>query len=598
MNRVFSRMVLLLAVPLAIYTQCTLVSATELEDILLVSHIRNLAQAGEHSQAIAVLEDEIRDGHKRTTEEKAALVREIAPLYLKSGRHREAGKAFAILADGVARIEGATAPALAKIHGQAATAFQQAGDLSRAIDHLRRQLTIDRRYQSCESTLLADHLKLLADLSARAGKKDEAERYRRLSIDPEVRCADPTFTTGLRGIVVEKDLGAVTPGSFTKVNLFYATDRARTGSSRVDDFYGGERGKLEYGTIDVTVPRTHKPGQVEAPSLVKIDWSENPDRHFVITKVETLAPGQAMAQMRAKLDERGSDEVLVFIHGYNVTFAEAAKRTAQIAYDLNFEGIPFLYSWPSKGDTFSYIADEAVVRLSGRRLMQVLDYLRQQSGARSIHIIAHSMGNRALTDALELIAMRQAGAGSDKPLFEQVLFTAPDVDAGLFAEMIERIRPIARRLTLYASAKDRALGTSRKLHGQPRAGEAGADILVAGALDTIDMSELGSDMLRHGYFASETSALADMLWLMWRNDVPKRRCGMVEGASGESDGHWRFDPGRCDGRVVLSALTLLRQKGSGALQHALLSMEKQGDDKARAEEWRAITEMISSLIRR
>ena len=43
------------------------------------------------------------------------------------------------------------------------------------------------------------------------------------------------------------------------------------------------------------------------------------------------------------------DHALVFVHGFNTTFDNALFRTAQIAYDLKFDGAPFVYSWPSQG---------------------------------------------------------------------------------------------------------------------------------------------------------------------------------------------------------------------------------------------------------
>jgi esterase/lipase superfamily enzyme len=36
-------------------------------------------------------------------------------------------------------------------------------------------------------------------------------------------------------------------------------------------------------------------------------------------------------------------EALVFVHGYNVNFNDAVRRAAQIAYDLEFAGIPMVY---------------------------------------------------------------------------------------------------------------------------------------------------------------------------------------------------------------------------------------------------------------
>ncbi|MEM1317623.1 MAG: alpha/beta hydrolase, partial [Pseudomonadota bacterium] len=73
-----------------------------------------------------------------------------------------------------------------------------------------------------------------------------------------------------------------------------------------------------------------------------------------------------------------------------------------------------------------------------------------------------------------------------QPPFDQVVFAAPDVDAGLFAAMAETARPLARRMTLYASNNDWALEVSRKLHGNaPRAGQGGDAMLVSSAIDSV-----------------------------------------------------------------------------------------------------------------
>jgi esterase/lipase superfamily enzyme len=37
------------------------------------------------------------------------------------------------------------------------------------------------------------------------------------------------------------------------------------------------------------------------------------------------------------------------VHGYNVSFDDAALRTAQLAYDLTFDCPAAFFSWPSKG---------------------------------------------------------------------------------------------------------------------------------------------------------------------------------------------------------------------------------------------------------
>jgi esterase/lipase superfamily enzyme len=440
--------------------------------------------------------------------------------------------------------------------------------------------------------LAAGHARLAVLLDA-LGRPDEAAAERGLAADP---CAAAGAASGPRGVVVTNALAAAGPDSFTRVKVFYGTDRAPTGSDRPDEFYGADRGVMDYGTVEVTVPRIHKPGAIEAPSLLSFEWSENPERHIIVSRLETMTADALFGDIGATLAERGSDELFVFVHGYNVSFGDAAKRTAQIAYDLNFSGAPVLFSWPSAANSLAYASDEAVVRLSGRRLLRFLDELVARSQGRRIYLLAHSMGNRALADALELMATRRAGAGESGPLFDQVIFAAPDEDAALFAEMLATIRPLAHRLTLYGSAADLALYASRQLHGdEPRAGEGGDALLVADGLDSIDMSGLGDDMLRHSYFAASASALTDVMWLFWRDTPPQQRCGMQPERAARGP-FWLFQPERCDGPVLLSALTFAETHGPGALAEIDRILAGLRADPAEAEavaEWEAIRAVLA-----
>ena len=86
----------------------------------------------------------------------------------------------------------------------------------------------------------------------------------------------------------------------------------------------------------------------------------------------------------------------------------AARRVAQLAYDLDFDGTPMLYSWPSQASPTAYAVDEAAVGISGRRMADFLETVVAQSGAEHIHLIAHSMGNRALIEALQTYLARRA----------------------------------------------------------------------------------------------------------------------------------------------------------------------------------------------
>ncbi len=145
-------------------------------------------------------------------------------------------------------------------------------------------------------------------------------------------------------------------------------------------------------------------------------------------------------------------ELFVFVHGFNVTFKDAARRTAQMAHDLEFPGAPVMFSWPSlgKGSPSGYREDERTAEWCEDDVMDFVTVVAKQSGARRVHLIAHSTGNRVLTGVLRRLAYSKRSG--DMPKFNEVILTAPDIDAETFKLAIApRITGIADRFTVYAS---------------------------------------------------------------------------------------------------------------------------------------------------
>ncbi len=499
--------------------------------------IESRAASGDQAGALAALDAVLQS--ETDPRIRPGLALRKAGLLVSLGKNAEAGKFLLAEAENLAKAGGRTAPELRSLLRAAAEASRKSGDVR------------------SEAAALAWLLQI-ADAAGQPGD-DVVARLGELSASEVKGTAEAALVAHDQAMAAAEensralDIGG--EGSATRVKIYYATDRARTGSTEAAEFYGGYRNtELEMGSAEVTIPAAHKPGQLEKPSIWSFEISADPEHHVILQSVTPGTPESVFAAMRADQGQSGSDEAFVFVHGYNVTFENAARRTAQMAFDMNFTGLPILYSWPSAGSVMSYISDTAAVNLSGRRLTHFLDDVAAKSGAKRIHLVAHSMGNRALTDALELFALRHAG---EKPAFDQVLFTAPDLDAGLFAEMAKTIRPVANRMTLYASDKDWALAVSRKLHGDaPRAGQGGEGVLRAAEFDTVDMTQIGDDMLAHSYFANNPSALSDILALFWRNMPPEGRCGMVQPE--DRAGIWRYAPDKCDSSALLSVLTMVR----------------------------------------
>ncbi len=500
------------------------------------------------------------------------LYRLAADLMIEGGQVEQAAQIIARLAGFAAQFRSVLHIDPAPIFAEAAALLEDTGQLREARDVLQQLLAEQRagaRPPEVTERTLAD----LARVSDKLGQP-----MPETAMAPDI--GDPT-----RGET----------GGFHEVDVYYATDRARSGKPEPAEFYGGGRGELELGVATVTIPEQHTPGVVEAPSIWRLEFRADPARHVVLQSVTPLDPDSFYGRLQSEFEEVPEREAFVFIHGYNVRFDQAARRAAQIAFDMNYAGVPILYSWPSRGSTVGYVADTAVVRLSGRRLSRFLEELAQRSGAETIHIVAHSMGNRALTDALELMALRLDQSVGDPPVFGQVLFAAPDVDAGLFAEMLPTIRPLAQRLTLYASEEDWALAASRKLHGNAlRAGMGGDFTLTNPAIDSIDMSELGDDMLAHSYFADDSSALADMMTLFWQNTDPVGRCGLTRRGDDAADlPVWHYDRGICADRQLIDVLAHLRQANVSSLDEARAVLGRTVVDAALAEK---LEQVVTAIV--
>ena len=125
-------------------------------------------------------------------------------------------------------------------------------------------------------------------------------------------------------------------------------------------------------------------------------------------------------------------QLLVFLHGYNTSFEDAARRTAQLAYDLKYEGVPMFWSWPSQHNAFLYTHDVTNVRRTVPNLEQFLRDVAERSGADTIHLVAHGMGNQCLTEVL----LHLTTGGHLPASVREVVLAAPDIDATTFIKDI------------------------------------------------------------------------------------------------------------------------------------------------------------------
>jgi esterase/lipase superfamily enzyme len=313
------------------------------------------------------------------------------------------------------------------------------------------------------------------------------------------------------------------PDNASLVRVFYATDRLKIHDWSDGPQYNFERselGTLQYGECTISIPKIHKMGKLESPSLLKLEFRPDPEKHIVLTYTKSLEEETYFEAVRASVAKSAKKEALVFVHGYNVSFDDAARRTGQIAFDLGFIGAPIFYSWPSNGKIADYIKDETNITWSTPHLQRFLTLLAQNSGAERIHIIAHSMGNRAVCEALRGLGYDP----SNRVKFNHLVLAAADIDAETFQELATTLQRLAAHVTLYESSKDKALFASKKLHGNPRAGE---PLLIIPGLDTIDASVIDTDFLGHSYFSESWPLLSDIHALLFNDELASQRFGLT-----------------------------------------------------------------------
>ena len=295
---------------------------------------------------------------------------------------------------------------------------------------------------------------------------------------------------------VSRVTGAVAMQRCVRVPIYYATDRARDGDS-----YSAARGPLAFGRVEVSVPDERKMGELPKPSLWRLQFRPDPEKHVILLSVTPLSLDDWKTGARAA-------QALVFVPGYNVSFEDGALRAAQFAVDLNFEGTAMLYSWPSEGKTLRYAVDENNAIFTVDHFEVFLRTVLAESGFARVHIVAHSMGNRVVTDGLRRLDPATLPPGSAE--LTETVFAAPDVDAETFRNFAAKFHRRANRMTLYASTRDVALGLSQKLHRYPRAGDLRDGMVVAEGLDSIDASAVDTSLVGHSYFGDNRSIISDL----------------------------------------------------------------------------------------
>ena len=259
-------------------------------------------------------------------------------------------------------------------------------------------------------------------------------------------------------------------------------------------------------------------------------------------------------KVNAKLAISKVKDVFIYLHGYKVVFENPLLVASELWHFLGYEGVFIAFAWPSTPSTLAYFSDLETAALSAGNLRLLLQYLAEETDARRIHIIGYSAGTRVVTQALAQLALMHAGpncSDSAKDLrIGHVILTGSDVDLHLFgAYLVDGILDVVEDVTVYASAKDSALGMSRWVFGRERLGQivsadlSGAadnylrrngNLIIVNATDTPG-ADTGTG---HAYFRQSPWTSSDILATLTFDLKPEQRG--LEPAEGRPI--WTFPP--------------------------------------------------------
>lgn len=282
--------------------------------------------------------------------------------------------------------------------------------------------------------------------------------------------------------------------------LYYATTRNFLGNQDPDKFFGNFPG---------TPASKTRVGRY--PATTKLDGSDfRPGNLRVMNDIDWLNE----IRNKVVVDNRPKRTILIFVHGYNTSFTEAAENLARLESGFGDDIVPLFYTWPSRASVLRYNADENEAGKSGQYFAEFLHSVRSAIPEAEIAIVAHSMGNRVAIAGVDIESRMGETNGIPKRPIKTLALVAADVDREHYSSTYSKsISKSAKYVVIYVSAKDRALAASRKVHGavDSRLGQTDPTPYSDGLSETIDATDAGTDFLGHGYFASNRVAINDIV---------------------------------------------------------------------------------------
>jgi esterase/lipase superfamily enzyme len=347
----------------------------------------------------------------------------------------------------------------------------------------------------------------------------------------------------------------------TTPELFFVTDRRVETGDNATRFYGTDRSSsIAFGTVKIQFGQDLSWDALEAASntqnrdndiflsvtdiseIVRFPEIPLPFRvengKAVILPDSGAAYETAVRSMQAQLQERleasRQKDIILYVHGVNTEFNDAALNLADVWHFTGRYGVPVFYSWPAaNAGMFGYFKDRESGEFSIYHVKETLRILASTPGLEKLHIIAHSRGTDIITTALRELVIEFRAAGNnprDDLKIENLILAAPDLDFGVVRQRLiaEKFGLAFGQLTVYMNPDDGALGLSQFLMAGLRFGKLSqndlddSDKVIFEQVKNVNFVSVEgvSSFLGHSYYKNHPGVLSDIAILVRQNLKP------------------------------------------------------------------------------
>lgn len=190
----------------------------------------------------------------------------------------------------------------------------------------------------------------------------------------------------------------------------------------------------------------------------------------------------ALSDFMRKIINTDNEDIVIYVHGYNMTVKETLQRHRILRKGLEkqgFKGDVITFAWPSGTNTLLYLEDRHDAKTVAMELVNsAIKLLAKQQGKNctiNVHVIAHSTGAFIINEAFDDAETTKATAEINWSV-SQLLFIGGDVSSdSLSNERGEKVYRHCNRLTNYFSPYDTALAISnvKRVGAKNRVGRVG-----------------------------------------------------------------------------------------------------------------------------